>query len=410
MPVTPLDYRQLRLLAEAALGQPSGESVFTFNGSVVELVPPEHQPPPDGILIPTVNRTKRPSLSYLTLQVPWTTPDGTRQLVSLDALDFHADAVFWSEAAVMKFVQPYCASCAGSFASDELALLRRAWNGSAQGARVFAMLHVTWSAPGGPTPIEPLWVAFLRTEGEDAGTVGALPVSGYIAEFDPDVPVEMDPLTVPYVRPLPTPAAVSLPGYSGLRGVAEWSASLTGGPMYFLYDPATGTYNAPSATLPPVVGSQIVIPVHNQTVPPERLLPVGVWLQAPGGTAPVDLAGTCDAVFWSTGAIEQFMLPYYASVDGFAGLVDLGLIALSWTDNVSAGAGGLQVAPGPVLGPTLLDDGNQEVYALVHMPKSAWVSLEESVATAEIAMVHGAGASGRTAVTSARQFIAKARR
>ena len=415
MNVIPLDYRQMRMLAEAALSQSGGPASFVVEGPSLTLVPPDEPPPPDGVLVPTRNATKRPQLRYLTFQVPWTGPSGTPELVSLDvATRFHADAVFWSDAAVKKFVQPYAASCAGYEAPGALENMLLAWNGAAAGAQVFAMVHVTWAEPVAPQEMETLWVAFLRTQGPRAGQADALPISAYIREFTPQPPMSAVVGSVPYERPVPAAGTDFLPDYAGLRAVAEWSMSLDGAPRYFLFDPITNSYSPPSTTLPPVVGSQIVIPVQNLAVPATPLKPAGVWLQPPGDAGPVDLAGMADAVFWSTGAIEQFMLPYYASVDGFGGLQALQGIAAAWNDNVPGGSGGLPVSPGlegEPDGSQSTPGGDAEVYGLVHLPQSAWVSLEDSQSSVEVAMVHASPAHGRgTAVTPARNFRAAAKR
>jgi hypothetical protein len=409
MAVTPLDYRQMRLLAEAALSQSGEPATFVVNGDSVELVPPDATPPSEGVLVPTRNPTKRSALGYLTFQVPWTGADGTPTLVSLDvARRFHADAVFWSDAAVKKFVQPYTASCAGSSAVDTLEKLLLAWNGIAAGAQPFALVHVTWPAPTGPAEMETMWIAFLRIQGPNAGQADALPITAYLAEFSPQPPLGGMLSSVPYERPGLSSGTEFLPDYAGLRALAEWSMSLNGTPRYFLFDPVTNSYSPPSTTLPPVVGSQIVIPVQNLTAPANPLQPRGVWLQPPNDAGPVDLAETADAVFWSTGAIEQFLLPYYASVDGFGGLPDLQKISDAWNDNVPGGGGGPPVnlyPEGGTGGNGTTLDGNNEVYGLVHLPQSAWVSLEDSLSSVEIAMVHTPRAPGRgTAVTPARDF------
>jgi hypothetical protein len=405
--VTPLAYHQVRQLAESALSMATGPASFVFNGDGMEFVPPEMSPPEQGVLVQTSNPSKRPRLGYMTLQLPPATAGGAPP--SLDTVMYHADAVFWSEAAVKKFVNPYCASCGGYYATEALTNLRLAWNGVAQDARVFALLHVTWDTPPVPEHMEPLWVAFASAD----GTTSALPLGAYIQRHQPVLQGDagLQP-GVAYVRPLPGPADAGYPDYNALRGVAEWSASLTQQPMYFTFDAASGQFRGPSATLPPVVGSQIAIPVHNPTVPRDRPSPVGAWIQPPGDGAPMDLSPMADAVFWSTGAIEQFMLPYYASVDGFSGLANLQAIQAAWLGDIP-GAGGGDDGDGP---PVIMSDPMaEEVYALVHLPRSAWVSAEEapseaSITLTETGLVHRDAQSGHTRLSSAASFIAARRK
>lgn len=404
--VSPLAYHQVRQLAESALSMATGPASFVFNGNGMEFVPPELSPPEQGVLVQTSNRSKRPALGYMTLQLPPAAAGGAPP--ALDTVLYHADAVFWSEAAVKKFVNPYCASCGGYHAADALTDLRRAWNGVAKEARVFALLHVTWDTPPVPEHMEPLWVAFAAAD----GTTSALPLAAYLQRYQPALEDDPAPATgVPYIRPLPAPGDAGYPDYNALRGVAEWSASLTRQPMYFTFDPASGQFQGPSATLPPVVGSQIAIPVYNPTVPRDRPSPVGAWIQAPGDGAPMDLSPMADAVFWSTGAIEQFMLPYYASVDGFSGLANLAALQAAWLQDVP-GTGGGDDGDGP---PTIMSEPmSEEVYALVHLPRSAWVSAEEapsemSAVLSETGLVHRDVSSGQTRVSSAASFIARRR-
>jgi hypothetical protein len=333
--VPPLLYPQIRMLAEAALGVPDGESAtFTFdpantNGPL--LVPP-HAPAPHGVTVPVWNRTRYPDPGQVLLQVE--TPDG---LASLNAVQYRADAVFWSDAAVQKFVLPYYASCMGYDASKRLRKLEAAWNGDVPGKQVLALMHVTGvprGAEGAGVPMEPLWVVYLENGRLQASALADFPTS--------DLPAQNAPRPVPYTAPDLARLRPPYPGYTALRSMAEWAASLDTEPMYFTYDPEQRQFGPPRAHANG--GGGIVVPVFNPFVRGTRLKPSRVMF------GNHELAAECDAVFWSTGAIEQFLLPYYASIDGFAGLRDLQALRDTWLEGR------------PEVGGNLLKDGREVQY------------------------------------------------
>jgi hypothetical protein len=111
----------------------------------------------------------------------------------------------------------------------------------------------------------------------------------------------------------------------------------------------------------------------------------------------VDVGPECDAAYWSTGAIEQFLLPYYASIDGFAGLEDLQALRKSWTENRPF-VGGNRLEDGqevPFLGP---EREGTEVVGILHIWPSMIESDEESNPTLlrkEITVLHAARGESR---------------
>lgn len=406
--VPALNYRQLRMLAECSMSLCTSEpSSFVFQpDGTLALVNPDQEPPADGVLVPTISPGKYPRLTYLTLQAT-TTTHNVQHVSELNVVPLHADAVFWSPGAVEKFVVPYYASCSGNRAVEELTTLRAVWNDYPLEARVMALVHTT--RPVGPdvsqatVPMEPMWVVFMNQQND----LDALPLSEFAKKYplgrragggEGGAGVDESP-RVPYQRPsVPT---AGFPGYQALRGMAEWAASFKNQTMYFAFDPATGEFRAPTPTMPPVTGGEIVIPIYNAALTSDRAAPDGVWFQPPGNAAPIDLAGVADSVFWSSGAIEQFLLPYYASVDGFAGITELNRIYEAWVLDALAPLGG------DAVGGTA-EEGPGEVYGLVHLPKSAWMEVEEasstSLASRELGLVHVPSRSGRTRVTSAAAF------
>jgi|GEM_PF-6699997 len=347
--VSPLVYSQLRMLAEASVGIRSGESAtFVFDAAGTnrspttnilgpQVVPPGAPWPEQGVLVKASNQGKLTDPEGgVVVQVAGASGPG------VNAVDYQADALFWSDAAVQKFVLPYYASCMGYEAYRQLAVLEEAWSGSHAGVTVVALMHVT-GTPAGPSgevgPMEPLWIVYLQ---ESDNTVRAQSLADFSRANPATLPPLERPAPRPYVAP-PSDVAAPYPDYTTLRSMAEWAASLDTEPMYFVYDPQKRQFGKPTARVD-ADGGAIVVPVFNPFVSASRVKPSRVVF------AGHDLAADCDAVFWSTGAIEQFMLPYYASIDGFAGLDDLRAIREAWTKNV------------PLVGGNLLEDGNEVQY------------------------------------------------
>ena len=374
--VPPLVYSQLRMLAEAALGLRAGEDatfVFDLPGTDEspstnilgpQIVPQGAPIPPQGVVVPTSNPgNKFPDPGQVLVRVDGAEGPG------VNAVEYHADALFWSNAAVQKFVLPYYTSCMGYQAYDQLTVLQQAWNGIHHGVQVFALMHVTGAPvgqPGALKPMEPIWVVFLH---EETGTVKTLPLSVFSRRHPGTVPPLERPAPRPYVAPEPG-TGTPYPDYTALRSMAEWAASLHTEPMYFTYDPEQRQFGPPRPRMDPD-GTAIVVPAFNPYVHGKRVQNVHVVF------GDLDLAADCDAVFWSTGAIEQFLLPYYASIDGFGGLRDLQALRESWMEN-RAMVGGNLLHDGKEV-QYQEDDGGDRVIGIFHI----WPSMEESITETE---------------------------
>ncbi|HEX6912775.1 MAG TPA: hypothetical protein VF142_20375 [Longimicrobium sp.] len=392
--VAPLNYMQLRQLAECTVGLSDGVTDFVFNGHGLEPLLQGAAPPDGVVLVSTTNTTKRTALAYLTLCVG---------PASLDIAGLGADAVFWTDAAVEKFVFPYCASCGACEATKAVTDLHAAWNRYPEGTQVVALLHVAGAVPG-TSVADSFYVAYL-----EGGALKTSPVSVFTADHRPPRTIIPEPPgPVPYQRGIVTTTTPHYPNYTHLRAMAEWANSIRDTPLYFTYNVRTGSYGPPTATLPPVLEDTIVIPVCTPSNPEDRQQPTGVWFQpgtSTGSIAPMDLSGIADAVFWSTGAIEQFLLPYYASVNGFAGLARLQEISDAWLNNViePLHAGHVTEMDAPEA------DGESdapEVFGLVHLPRSVWMEVdsESTLVESQVGMVHRPAGAPAPTVLPARHF------
>lgn len=391
--VPPLNYVQLRTLAESALGLGQRGAYFFVNQGQVMWVPAADPVTLDGVLVPAYQTGKYEVMDEVLLKVKWPESDGVSEgRGSVDAVQVHADAVFWSDAAVHKFVFPYLASCAGHAAVQKLTSLRDAWNAYPGDSQVFALLHVT-SLPGeAPLSVEDSFlVAFVQRTQTLDGEVTSVQTQ-VLSKFAP-LPTgtlasePASPDAVPYQQPPITMQAAQYPDYKALRAIAEFAESITPGTQYLTWDPEHGVLG-PYDTRPETVENRVVIPACTAAVPSTRLQPFEVVIRPARTTSPWTLfPGQADAVFWTAGSIQQFMFPYYASKQGYGALVDLPAIHDAWEDNA---------VRAPVIGPhgtasgaaqaavTGGDDApsdettTTEVYGLVHLPKSEWAEMTES--------------------------------
>lgn len=131
-PVTQLDSIKLRLIAEAASGSRGQQVDFVArpDGTIEETKHPAKEPPPGSVVIPVFTMDKvpnKPKLNLAEIQA-----EGVSQPINL--LDLPnglgpADAVFWSESGVEKFLIPYYASVYGNQAALAVGDLLEAFHG-----------------------------------------------------------------------------------------------------------------------------------------------------------------------------------------------------------------------------------------------------------------------------------------
>jgi hypothetical protein len=372
-PVTALQYTQLRLVAEgtAGLGNNS-QAMFASTGTeVVWLDPTQDVLAENEVLIPASDAGKFPAISQVSVMAQWTPPaEGSTMIAGVvNVAQYEADALFWSDSAVHKFVVPYVASCSGSTASATLGQLQAAWNDySTDSMAMFALMHRA-PVPGQAVSLmDQLGFVQAVDTGDDQGAVSMTTLGACELKAEPVPPA--DPITTLFQ---PGHPAEPYPDYELLRAMAEWAASLVDGPWYFTLTPGMKELSPPTNYPPQLQPGEVMIPVHTPTTPSNRPAPLSVTIQPTGG-AVQQLVDVADAAFWSTGSIQQFLLPYYASVRGMEAPAELQTIVNCWT---------LNETHHPILPPLFSaeEDSELEVYALVHLPMSAWMTEEEELAT-----------------------------
>jgi hypothetical protein len=385
--VQPIDYTRLRLLAECAAGaiRRPVDYVFVQEASqrtgqleqVLVQVAPDADPGPAAVVVPTEDAGRYPA-NRVELQLA---PGGP--LAGAPA--GQADAVFWSDAAVQKFLLPYLASCAGSRAGEVLNKVQDAWNRYPQSkVEVYALLHVNTFTSGTPLHLEDtLLVAFTRTGREN---LELWPLHIFAKTFRPETTgpqpaPEPEAATVPYHRG-ESSRAQQRPGYVQLRALAEYACSLRDKAHYFVFRAGEDGFRA-HHELPDVGPGDIVVPAFTPAVPAGRPAlglgpqPGAVWFTPEGG-ASVNLAGEGDALFWSTAAIEQFVFPYYASKGGLHALPDLADLVWAWTGHQPARGyyeGAWTEDAAGVMEEELLME--ERVMGIIHLPTSEWTEVTE---------------------------------
>ncbi|HEY0018418.1 MAG TPA: hypothetical protein VGC13_19080 [Longimicrobium sp.] len=343
----PLDYLQLRLLAESAASVDNQLTKFFFDKEGTLLRTGFDTPvAEEDVMVPAYDAGRFPR-NQAVLQIQEFADPATWYVAPPTT-----DAMFWSDAAVHKFLVPFIASCGGDNAASLLALLRSAWNlYRTDLVTVYALVHVTSTESGAPANLrESVQVVFAQNPVDPFSVLQALPLDKFAHLYGGSEPRHDDPVKpVAYSRG--GEGTPQLPNYQKLRAMAEWAASLRDVPAYFVFRTGEDGFSAPTTTPPAVGPGDIVVPAFTPAVPAGRPVLHGVWLNQDESDS-INLAGRGDALFWSTAAVEQFLFPYYASKGGLRALPDLVDIHNAWT------MGG--------------EDG---VNALIHLPSSMWTEV-----------------------------------
>jgi hypothetical protein len=375
--VKPLHYTQLRLLAECAVGVVDEPVEFFFReGESLQIGRPEQEMRPKDVLVPALDTGRYPSNS-VTLQVDG--PHDPRRPPNVPA--GIANAVFWSDAAVQKFLFPYISSCAGSRASKVLDDVQSAWNYYPSNVEVYALVHVNRFAPDAVLELDRcIHVAYVEIDGDRRTGLRMAALADFIVDYPSSGarPKAEDLATVDYYRGVDTRRPQTL-NYQTLRALAEWACSIRDETQYFVFRKGKHGVGRPHLNPPTVYPGDIVVPALTPTVPANRPSLHGVWLQPDGSADQSDMAKNGDALFWSTGAIEQFLFPYYASKGGFQSLPDLADLVTVWTGRqpqlgTRARRGGnaaFDVADEPAGD----EPTGDQVAALIHLHTSEWTEV-----------------------------------
>jgi hypothetical protein len=163
------------------------------------------------------------------------------------------------------------------------------------------------------------------------------------------------------------------------REIAEWASSIRGKdgyPVFFVAAPREngGGLGISAATdHSPCSGSaDVVIPCSTRTVQPARKKVSAVHIRAEGMDHDESL-DQYDSVFWSEAAVEKFLFPYYASKFGWKAAHVLAAMAKAFYGYVPG------ADPAAEGGPELTLAEEEVPFAMAHIPRSDYVTLEEPV-------------------------------
>lgn len=375
--VPALGYGQLRLLAECAVVN-NREMDFYFQGgtTLFEGLPPEGSADTD-VVVYAQDSGRHPG-NQVTLEAVYQNIP-----VRLDLELGKDDAVFWADAAVQKFVFPYVASCGGDDGGARLRTLQDAWNNYPGGeVTVYALVQRSWLSPAAELDLDlvihVVYVAHPTAALEPALEMTTLRAFG--EKYRPGLPQAQPVQPVPYVRG--SGGVPQRPSYTTLRAMADWACSLSDEPEYFVFRAGQVGFETPLPTaLTPLGPGDFMVPAMTPTVPAGRPTLASVLLRPGGSTVPPEnLAVKADAVFWSTGCIEQFVFPYYASKTGFGGMSGLVDMIYAWTGAMPVLSRNPQVndqvdallREGAPEGPT-----GEQVAGLIHLHTSEWIEITE---------------------------------
>lgn len=373
--VAPLHYHRLRMLAECAAGlEQDTDFAFTPEGDLHVGAKPRA----GTVLVPARGRGRYPR-NVVRLHTARTEDGGVEEMRIEPGI---ADALFWSDSAVHKFVVPYVASCACHDAPQALATLLAAWNYyPADRVTVYALVHVLKDGGGITLSMENrIHVVYAeRRNGSAETTLARLPLGDFVKAYPPaGGPGAGEPAAaaangstgsaghqVAYRHGGESDRS-QRPDYTTLRALAEHACALSTGPQYFLFKAGEHGFRQKTTTeMPEMEPGDLVLPAYTPTVPPHRPRLHGVWCEGEDGGAS-NVAARADAMFWSDGAIEQFMLPYYASKGGLQlGLRELAEMTDTWSGSATWRRNGEQD----------LREGSAEGDApnsIVHLTTSEW--------------------------------------
>lgn len=377
-------YAPMRMVADWASAVRGEPLYFGFDGAYATL---SAEPVPDALPLYTRPFTRRPQVTRVEFTV--TTPGGASTL-ALDGRE--TSALFWSESAVEKFLLPYLASAAAGSAPSLFRALWHAWYGYAgEDVQVCAVAYECG-------PALPARRKRLTLEGMVAlvclvdGQLERVPLKEFRKRFPRS---GKGPGTKPNAGLLHRESGWPLNGQVEsivARDAAEFVSGLRGHGVEF---------EASGGELRPWVaeggrgsGRAIGFECGMEFVRADRPVPAAVvsYVRDSHGTEharalPMDGCDPTrvpDSIFWSDGAVEKLLVPYYASVKGLAaplfttlllgkwcGLVrgeppvgDLCRVLASLQDFLGAPADSL-------IGGALTDD--EDPYAVTHLPRSEYI-------------------------------------
>ena len=267
-----VDSRQISWWAEAADGTRDKELALVLTASGEYVVKEEE--PGDFVILTMYTPSEAPKRRKpveITLQAP-----GCEKM----RIDEIADALFWTESAVEKFVYPYYAF-QRLLTDEEMMRLKAEFRDE----RAVALWH---QAPSRTV------IVYGKGSGIEA------PGLAVGSDQPPRGSATMD---VPLLARHSTPRVDS-------RQISWWAESADGtrDKELALVLTASGEYVVKVEE----PGDDVVLRMYTPSARPNRLRPTEITFQAPGCER-IRIDELADALFWTESAVEKFLFPYYAA-------------------------------------------------------------------------------------------------
>ncbi|HEU0012816.1 MAG TPA: hypothetical protein VFQ45_03995 [Longimicrobium sp.] len=294
-------------------------------------------------------------------------------------------AILWSESAVEKFLLPYYVSAGGPHAYEVLQAIHKAFYLYDESTPVVALVFGYASQP--VVGRQHLW----NTVQVVYGSGGSLAMATLLDFTErPAADLVLPPSPPP--PPLGSPVTFAQKSESrtlvdsvGAREVAEYVSGLRGHEVRVYSPPGPdGPVGplVPSLTPLDLAGYELLYdafsPYHraDRPVATVELEVDGVWRKQEVSTPGAE--NVPDAVFWTDGAVEMLMVPYYASVAGQGAPAYLTVLLGKWAGSIQPDVvDPLKLRTLTLEALVLLLEGaeteDSTVYAIIHLPRSEYV-------------------------------------
>lgn len=379
-------YQPLRMAAEwasAVRGEPLNFAYDTATGQMMLA-------PPGSAGVSVLTSAGVPRALVASVELEWARPHGGPPGAVYELSGADASALFWGESAVEKFLLSYYASAAADAAPRFLARLFDAWYGYP--AKVVQVCALAYRC-GRRAPPHGRALTLARTVGLlclDETGVRLLSLDEFEARYATGLPRGGCP--APATGPSTSEAGWTIDAAVEsivLRDAAEFVSGLRG--RFVRFQAVDGTllpdvYPSESplpAPDPPPAGAFVFAGVA-EPVRPDRPFPVRVTVRVKGldgSTSECDVvprgsdpAVVPDSMFWSDGAVEKLLLPYYASVKGGTAWFFLAWLMGKWDGSIPHDANDPELVVQFARHRLGMDEVEDvpTVYAVTHLPRSEY--------------------------------------
>ncbi|HEU0298757.1 MAG TPA: hypothetical protein VFR37_04865 [Longimicrobium sp.] len=418
----PPAYRALRMAAEWASAVRDHQLNFVYDAGTGHMVLDNSGTRPT-LPVFTRSAVSRPLVKEVEFSVPWGFPTSDISPPTLTVSGDRVSALFWSESAVEKFLVPFYASAAADDAPRFLGRLFDAWYGyPADVVQVCAIACLLGRQP----PAEGTPLSLARTVGlvcleEGGSSLRLLTLDEFTERYSTGLPrggegvtLGSGPTEVRHGWEI-TESVESVVA----RDVAEFVSGMRGHFVAFSTEEATLVPVVYPDTSPPEVIGGALFGALARPVRPDRPVPSHVVLHVVGtdgspivqtlipGQDETATEFVPDSLFWTDGAVETLLVPYYASVKGGDAWLFEGFLMGKWDGLIKPPSSNsmedLKSAItqrldrfGHAAGRDAEDPSPSPVYATMHLPRSEYADM----AGRTMVLWAQAGTSGTEATAS----------